>query len=196
MSPALAGVYLSTVPSGRSLDHNWRGRLVLWKQVRQSLGCREEAGGGGWEGRVGEGGFQKEGGGGGLAPSWQHVLTAGSAGRKGWGLQEGTGSCRERGPSPEHRPRHEAGRGKDGNEHPLPQPALTFLALRAGGRCLWGWWAKGQELALWREPDTWVPLTLPVERDKGEMGNLQVLGISVLISQTLEEQTESRCQVQ
>ena len=63
MSPALAGVYLSTVPSGRSLDHNWRGRLVLWKQVRQSLGCREEVGVGGWEGRVGEGSLQEEGGG-------------------------------------------------------------------------------------------------------------------------------------
>ena len=73
---------------------------------------------------------------------------------------------------------------------------LTFLALRAGGRQLWGWWAKAQELALWGELDTWVPLTLTVEGDKAEMGNLRVLGISVLISQTLEEQSESCCQMQ
>ena len=64
------------------------------------------------------------------------------------------GSCREKRSSPECRREHEAGRGKDGNEHP-PQPMLTFLASRAGGR-----------------PDTWVPLTLTVEGDKAEMGNL------------------------
>lgn len=85
---------------------------------------RGSGGWGGWEGRVGEGGLQEEGRGGGLAPPGQHVLTAGSAGRKGWGLQEGARSCRERGPSPEHRPGYEAGRGKDGNEHPRPQPGF------------------------------------------------------------------------
>ena len=159
-------------------------------------GLQRGRGGGGGGGQGWRGGSPGGGSGGGLAPSGLHVQTAGSVGRKGWGLQEGAGSCRERGPSPEHRPGHEAGRGKDGNEHPRPQPTLTFLALRAGGRCLWGWWAKGQELALWRQWDTWVPLTLPVERDKGEMGSLQVLGISVLISQMLEEQSESRCQLQ
>lgn len=37
------------------------------------------------------------------------------------------------------------------------------------------WQANGPELALWREEqDSWVPLTLTLERGKGEMGNLQV----------------------
>ena len=41
-----------------------------------------------WGGRVGvvRGRLQEEGGGGGLAPSGQNALTAGSAGRKGWHL--------------------------------------------------------------------------------------------------------------
>lgn len=59
--------------------------------------------------------------------------------------------------------------GGDKMEMNTPAPSL---ASRAGGRCLWGWWAKGQELVLWGEPDTWVPLTIPVEGDKGEMANL------------------------
>lgn len=52
---------------------------------------------------------------------------------------------------------------------------VDFLALRASGRQLWVWQANGPELALWREEQyNGGPLTLTVERGKGEMGNLQV----------------------
>ena len=67
-------------------------------------------------------------------------LTAGPVGIKGWGLQEGTGACRERRPFPGCRSGYGAGRGKNGNEHP---PLVNLPGLEGEREVALGLTGKG-----------------------------------------------------